>query len=331
MAKASTPTATAASAQSREGAPGRALRVEHLRRGRARLGIDYEIGPRALRGTVDQAYERHQDDPVYRALRIHALDPSASVVDGAMAVVNVPYEPLQATLHGLRGVRLEIVDDTPGVAAVTPVNLDDPFLLMRQGLSPSREDPAFRQQMAYAVCSTTYAAFRHALGREVAWGFGRPGEEESGSRLRIRPCMPQMQNAYYDPGRGEVRFGAFEAGSTVSGRNVPGGTISLALSHDVVVHEMSHALLDGMRSHFLHPSNLDVLAFHEGFSDLIAIFQRFTYRDVVGRAVRAARGKVSTAALLTGIAAQFAQALNATAALRSAVSGNERRAGVTSP
>lgn len=327
MPRPSTPTATAAAAQSREGErPERPERSSGPRRGRARAGIDFALGPRVLQGAVSHAYERKPDDPVFRPLRIYALDPSASVADGAQAVVNVPYEPLQSTPHGLRGVTLEIVDDARTAADGSgPVRLDEPFLLMRQGLNPSPEDPAFRQQMAYAVCSTTYSAFRQALGREVAWGFGRDGDGETGSRLRIRPCIEHLQNAYYDPRRGEIRFGTFEASSTVTGRNVPGGTISLALSHDVVVHEMSHALLDGLRSHFLYPSNPDVLAFHEGFADLIALFQRFTYRDVVGRAVRASRGRLTTSAMLTGIAVQFAQAMNATGALRSAISGDERR------
>jgi hypothetical protein len=323
MTRASTPAATSASAQSRGAEAGPPQ--ESLRRGRARLGTDFVIGPRVVQGAVTHAYDRGQDDPVFRPLRIYALDPSASAADGAYAVLNVPYEPIETTPRGMRGAILEIVDDESiDEGGLGPLRLDDPFVLMRQGVSPSPESAMFRQQMTYAVCSTTYAAFRQALGREVSWGFRRHGEE-GGSRLRIRPCIAHMQNAYYDPARGEVRFGTFEANSTVTGRNVPGGTVSLSLAHDVVVHEMSHALLDGLRSHFLYPSNLDVLAFHEGFSDLIAIFQRFTYRDVVGRALRTSRGKVVTSGLLTEIAVQFAQAMNATGSLRSAVSGDERR------
>jgi len=323
MARASTPAATSASAQSRGAEP--APRQESLRRGTARLGADFVIGPRVVQGAVSHAYDRQPGDPVFRPLRIYALDPSASAADGAYAVVNVPYEPIETTGRGMRGAILEIVDDeSNGEGGAEPLHLDDPFVLMRQGVSPSPESAMFRQQMTYAVCSTTYAAFRQALGREVSWGFRRLGED-GGSRLRIRPCIGHMQNAYYDPARGEVRFGTFEANSTVTGRNVPGGTVSLSLAHDVVVHEMSHALLDGLRSHFLYPSNLDVLAFHEGFADLIAIFQRFTYRDVVGRALRRSRGSIETASLLTDIAVQFAQAMNATGSLRSAVSGDERR------
>jgi hypothetical protein len=41
-----------------------------------------------------------------------------------------------------------------------------------------------------------------------------------------------------------------------------------------------------MRAKFLLPSNGDVDAFHEGFADLVAVFQRFQYRDLVREAIR---------------------------------------------
>jgi hypothetical protein len=299
---------------------------EQQRRGRARLGEDFAIGSRVTGAVTCRMYERKADDPVFRPLRIYALDPTASVEEGALAVVNVPYEPIECGPRGPRGAILEIVDDGhPGVAAPGPLNLDEAFVLMQQGRLPSPEDAYFRQQMAYAVCTTTYAAFRQALGRDVAWGFHRSGSEADTQRLRIRPSVADLQNAFYDRIRGELQFGVFNASNSVAGRNVPGGRISLCLSHDVVVHEMSHALLDGMRSHFLLPSNLDVLAFHEAFADLIAIFQRFTYRDVVLTAIRASRGNVSSATLLTSIGVQFAQAMDATGALRTAVAGTDHR------
>jgi hypothetical protein len=308
------PPATAALAQSRFGRP---TRPEGHKRGRAKPNIDFLVGKRVAYAAGFTTYERKPDDPVYRPLRIYALDPAASVRDGALSIVNVPYEPIEPGPSGPRGAILEIVGDDPGSGFA--LDLDDKFLLMQQGWPQSPEDPRFRQQMVYAVCTTTYAAFRHALGRDIAWGFRHP-KQPGGARLRVRPTVSNLQNAFYDRSRGELCFGTFQAGGVVSGRNIPGGQISLCLSHDIVVHEMSHALLDGLRSHFLFPSNPDVLAFHEAFADLIAIFQRFTYRDVVLAAVRQSRGEISSATLLTNIGSQFAQATFLTNALRSAVS-----------
>jgi len=307
------PPANAAWAQSRFGRP---QRPEECKRGRAKLNIDYLVGKRVAYAASFSTYERQPGDPVYRPLRIFALDPAASVRDGALSIVNVPYEPIKLGPTGPSGAILEIVDDNPGSGFA--LDLDDKFLLMQQGWSQSPEDARFRQQMVYAVCTTTYAAFRHALGRDIAWGFRHP-KQSGGARLRVRPTVSNLQNAFYDRSRGELCFGSFPAGGAVAGRNIPRGQISLCLSHDIVVHEMSHALLDGLRSHFLFPSNPDVLAFHEAFADLIAIFQRFTYRDVVLSAMRQSRSEISSAALLTNIGTQFAQATFLTNALRSAI------------
>lgn len=289
-------------------------------------GLDYTVSPRVRRGASARTHERQHGEPVFRPLRIFTLNASASRLDGAIALVNVPYEPLEP---GPVGRLFEVVDDGfTGEPPSPALDLDHPFVLMSQGVSPSVSDPRFRAQMAYAVCSTTYAAFRQALGRDIAWGFAPPSD-----RLRVRCCVADGdRNAFYDPRRGEIRLGAFIADDVVRGRNVPRGLVCTALQHDVVAHEMSHALLDGLRARFLHASNPDVLAFHEAFADLVALFQRFTYRDVVRAAVRATRGDVGCSGLLTRIGEQFAETAGLGDALRNAVGGTKRSyADVTLP
>ncbi len=81
-------------------------------------------------------------------------------------------------------------------------------------------------------------------------------------------------------------FGYFSAGEHAAGFTLNDGLIATALSHDIVAHETTHALLDGLRSSFTDPSNVDVPAFHEAFSDLVALFLHFTYADVVERGIR---------------------------------------------
>jgi len=286
--------------------------------------LDFRLSPRVTNGVNGGSYERSSDDPLYRPLRVFALDPSASVLEGAIAVVNVPFEPLE---RGPTGTLLRVIDDGYGDEdAVKPLDLEDPRLLVSQGKQPSVTDSAFRAQMAYAVCSTTYAAFRHALGREVSWGFDRGGGDDA-NRLIIRSCVSGVENAYYDPARGELQLGAFEADARPEGRNVGKGRICTALIHDIVAHEMSHALLDGLRARFMYPSNADVLAFHEAFADIVAIFQRFTYRDVVRAALEGTHGEMGSASVLTRIGQQFAQAAGFGTALRSAVLDSRKQYG----
>ena len=314
-----TPLASASAAQTQSSAP--PSRGDTLPPGEGAEGVDFELSMRVARGAQSGSYERQPGDPLYRPLRIFALDPSASILEGAVATVNVPFEPLEP---GPRGLLLQVVDDeATGAAAPQPVDLDAKRFALEQGAAPSSTDPAFRAQMVYAVCSTTHAVFRHALGREMSWGFDRGSGEPN--RLIIRSCVEQTRNAYYDPSRGELRLGAFTADDTVTGMNVAKGRVYTALIHDIVVHEMSHALLDGLRARFTYPSNADVLAFHEAFADLVAIFQRFTYRDVVRAAIERTRGEIDRAMVLTDLGRQFAQTSGFGNALRSAILDTKRK------
>lgn len=313
----STPAATSAQSQSRDGdapAPANVAIVDSP--------LECDISPRALRAASVRPHEREAGQPLYRPLRVYTQDPTVSRRNGAIATINVSYETLAP---GPVGALLEVVDDgaSDELAAgnSSPLDLDAPFVMMQQGLDPSPSNACFRAQNAYAICSTTYAAFRQALGRELTWGFTRGGPADANERLRLRTNYSGDRNAYYDSASGELRFGAFSAAQEVSGKNVPFGLVYTALQHDVIVHEMSHALLDGLRSHLLMPTNADVLAFHEGFADLVAIFQRFTYADVVRSGIRSSRGRLRDAPVFTNIALQFGQTTGLHTALRSAVLG----------
>lgn len=276
----------------------------------------YRIGAALLRRHA-VPYQRQKDDPLYRRLRIYAADPSLPKLDGAIATVQVEYEPLSP---GPVGSLFEVDCSDPGQRETyRSANLDAPAVLLSDGYSPSMSDPRFHQQMVYAVCSTTYHSFRVALGRNLAWGFG---SAQAPAKLLIRPHYGEEQNAYYcrEPSRGELRFGYFRASDTpMDNRTLPGGYVFTCLSHDIVVHETTHALLDGLREHFMEPTNADVMGFHEGFADLVAIFQRFRHTEVVTQALRQFRGAPEKAELLTHLATQFGHATGRKGPLRMAI------------
>ena len=243
--------------------------------------------------------ERRGDKPLFRPLRIFALDPSVSRLEGATDLVNVKYEPLEPGPKG----KLFCVDSRSetGDSGGGALDLEDRDILIRNGVDPSTADPRFQDQMVYAVCSMVYTSFRTALGRHITWGFKKPEDERL--QLLIRPRAFEGNNSHYDKSTGELRFGYYRS-------KTPGefpGTVYACLSHDTVAHEVTHALLDGLRAHFSLPTSPDVLAFHEGFADLVAVFQHFSYEQVVRAAIRKSRGTISRAALLTDIARQLGQ------------------------
>ncbi|WP_448192350.1 hypothetical protein [Azospirillum sp. sgz301742] len=266
--------------------------------------------------------------PSSRRLRIYAFDPGASTdLRTAIlneAVVKVPWE--EDIEPGPRGEYLEVVDFDPASQAFyAPVDLDDPHLLAQDGHAPSESNPQFHQQMVYAVASITIRNFEVALGRRVLWS---PQKDTQGQgaqgyvqRLRIYPHALREANAYYSPAKKALLFGYFPASRTNPGRNLPGGTIFSCLSHDIVAHETTHAILDGLHRRYIEPSNVDALAFHEAFSDIVALFQHFTLPESVRHQIAQMRGDLSQKTLLSGLARQFGEAIGNYGALRDAIDG----------
>lgn len=278
------------------------------------LGTRFVLGENVAR-VPPPPVKRQTKDPLYRPLRIFAIDPATSRLEGSVALVNVAYEPLEPGPLG----RLFKVDNYDGAQQVhyRRVDLDDKALLIKSGQDPTPSDPRFHQQMVYAVCSNVYSTFRSALGRQIAWGFKR---KEDSARLHIRPHAFLGQNAYYDEILGELSFGYYRAKEGLAtDRTLPGGFVFTCLSQDVIAHELTHAILDGLRSNFSMPSGPDVIAFHEAIADLVALFQHFSYKEVVRAAIASTGGKIEKAKFLTDLAHQFGHASGKKAALRSAI------------
>jgi hypothetical protein len=260
----------------------------------------FEISQRLGRQARGVAAKPDRRAPLSRPLQIYTLDPSVSARLGGVATIAVPYEKLET---GPRGALFDIrCDGAPDLLRAEALDLDEAHLLLSSGLTPTPSDGRFHLQMVYAVCSLTYDAFRRALGREIQWAIAA----EDG-RLIVRAFVPGA-NAGYSREAGDLSFGFFKAGRRPAGFTVAGGLICTALSHDVIAHETTHALLDGLRSSFMEPTNVDVPAFHEGFADLVALFLHFTYADVVERAIRDLRSAATGGALLSDIAREFGYA-----------------------
>ena len=207
-----------------------------------------------------------------RELTVVAQDPLLVYPEGhpkagriVTAKIRVPRETLA---DGPRGYRVHCIDfdattntyyDTRLPADDDP-SFDDPTDATILG------DPNFHCQNAYALVMHTLARFEFALGRRVSWGF-------YGHQLIVAPHAFAEANAFYSEEDHALLFGYFytEAG---------GDPVFTSLSHDVIVHETTHALLDGLRTRYTDPSSPDQSAFHEGFADVIALLSVFALREV---------------------------------------------------
>ncbi len=218
--------------------------------------------------------------PNTRKLTIVAQDPSVRMSGRILtAEVEIPAEEL---LPGPCGYRINIIDyDSTNNVLYDPAELEfragnylDPFSKrsLQAGTAAAfnrslLKNPKFHAQNAYAIAMRILARFEFALGRRTAWG-------SNGHQLHVAPHAFAEANAFYSKEDRGLFFGYFAGAG--------GHPIYTCLSHDVVAHETTHALLDGIRPRYLEPSSPDQAAFHEGFSDIVALLSVFSLKDIVG-------------------------------------------------
>jgi hypothetical protein len=217
-----------------------------------------------------------------RKLRIIAQDPSVKVGDKILtASVDVPAEDLQP---GPWGFRVQVIDYDASTGTLFKPLVDKAgpggaYVDVFEKASDNTllSDPRFHAQNAYAIVMRTLARFEFALGRRVAWGF-------DGHQVKVAPHAFADANAFYSRPDEGLFFGYFP------GRG--GEKVFSCLSHDVVAHETTHALLDGLRERYNDPSSPDQAGFHEGFADVVALLSVFAMREVVEELVdRSAAGR----------------------------------------
>lgn len=211
-----------------------------------------------------------------RRLTILAQDPAVKV-DGALvrARIDIPAEEL---LPGPCGYRVHVVDyDASANMLYAPLDLGsalvdevDPFEHAVD--AELLANPGFHAQNAYAIVMRILARFEFALGRRIPWG-------SAGHQLHVAPHAFADANAFYSREDRGLFFGYFTAAAEDGGRE----TVFTCLSHDIVAHETTHAILDGLRAGFMEPSLPDQAAFHEGFADVVALLSVFSLPETIER------------------------------------------------
>jgi hypothetical protein len=206
-----------------------------------------------------------------RHLTILAQDPSI-LVGGRILRERVAV-PVENLAPGPWGHRVQILDyDASAERLYAPLDLPtyaddadgDPYTEVSD--RELLRDPKFHAQNAYAIVMRTLGRFEFALGRRVSWGFGS-------HQIRVAPHAFSEANAFYSERDQCLLFGYFPARA--------GGTVFSCLSHDIVAHETTHALLDGIRNRFSDPSSPDQASFHEAFADVVALLSVFSLPRVV--------------------------------------------------
>jgi hypothetical protein len=207
--------------------------------------------------------------PRPRVVKLTILARDPSVVDrrtGEMlrACVEVPASRLAP---GPRGPRFFVIDfDSSNEVLQPPADLaPDPEPAAGWGFVDAFDakpdsvllgDPAFRAQNVYAIAARTLSMFESALGRPVPWAFPN-------SQLNLVPAAFAEANAFYSREDQALYFGYFATANN--------DLVMTSLAQDIVAHETTHAILDGLRRRFDVPGMPDQAGFHEGFADVVAL------------------------------------------------------------
>lgn len=205
-----------------------------------------------------------------RRLTVLALDPGVRS-DGRIVrtEIEIPNEPLTA---GPRGHRVSVVDydsSTGALRAPQTVPAIERFAAMSD--AELLQSPDFHACMTFGIVMKTLARFEFALGRRVKWRF--PSHQ-----LQVAPHAFGKANAYYSDEAQGLFFGYF---SSADGKHV----VYTCLSHEIIAHETTHALLDGLRERYTDPSSPQQAGFHEGFADIVALLSILSAPSIVAKVV----------------------------------------------
>jgi hypothetical protein len=213
------------------------------------------------------------NSPRTRRLKIVAQDPSIKGKDGRILTADVDI-PAEDFAPGPLGYRVQVIDYDSSTGthymplAYPPLKngvYHDPFKIKTD--DDILKNPNFHAQNVYAIIMRTLARFEFALGRRIGWGF-------DGHQINVAPHAFADANAFYSDRDRALMFGYFR--SPLTGKDV-----FSCLSHDVVAHETTHAILDGLRKRYTAPSSPEQAGFHEGFADIVALLSVFSLRGIV--------------------------------------------------
>ena len=175
------------------------------------------------------------------------------------------------------------------------------FRATGKGFVVGRRDPAdnfkFHQVNVWAIITRTLSLLENerVFGRRIPWAF-------PGGRLLVLPHAGFWENAFYDRGTGALHFFYFE--------DRRGNPVYTCLSHDIVTHELGHAVLDGLKPYYNEISSPATAGFHEYFGDACALTSALSHREICVEVAGRQNGDLSAPNIISNIAQEFGNAVS---------------------
>jgi hypothetical protein len=220
-----------------------------------------------------------------RPLTVLVQDPDV-LIGGKALTVQVPV-PRESLAPGPKGHRVHVIDFDATANRFYPPRqgrlVEDPYAEVTD-VAALIADRHFHAQNVFGLISTTILKFEAALGRHVSWAF-----PSKCHHLKVAPHAFADANAYYSRRDEGIVFGYIPAGP--DRKRVSRDMVFTCLSADIVIHETTHAILDGLRSELMRPSTPDQPAFHEGLADIVALLSALSHQPLIELVLPAAGRK----------------------------------------
>jgi hypothetical protein len=236
-------------------------------------------------------------------LKYMDTDPGHAPADVKTLMQGWEYPATEPLLDGPVSRRVAVIDLDPDTGAVKP----GARFVAPTGRTQGRyelgselefDTAAFKQVSVFTVVMKMMSIFEtpDVLGRRLHWAF-------DGEQLLVVPRAGKMANAFYHRDSRSLQF------FFVDDPNELGKLVYTCLSPDIVAHETTHAILDGIAPDLYNATSPQSLAMHEAIADLGAVMLAVRTDRLLRRVMLETNGDIRKADAFNTIARQFGEAI----------------------
>jgi hypothetical protein len=256
---------------------------------------------RATKATKDVKTAPIPDTNVVR-LKYMDTEPGKAERGAKTLLQGWEYRLTEPLLDGPVSRRVAVIDLNPDTGAVTPGAKFIPpkgrtqgFYQIKNELDFDAND--FKQVSVFTAVMKMMSIFEapDVLGRKLHWAF-------AGEQLLVVPRAGKMPNAFYHRDSRSLQF------FFVDDPKKRGKLVYTCLSPDIVAHETTHAILDGIAPDLYNATSPQSLAMHEAIADLGAVMLAVRTNRLLIRIMKETGGDISKGKAFNEIAQQFGEA-----------------------
>lgn len=246
------------------------------------------------------------NDPPGASARIVKLkymdtEPGHAAADASSLMQGWEYPSTEPLLDGPVSRRLAVIDLDPETGALRPgarfVSPNGKRGYYEIANERDSEAADFQQVSVFTTVLKMMSIFEapDVLGRKLRWAF-------EGEQLLIVPRAGKMANAFYHRDSRSLQFFFIDDPTN------PGKLIHTCLSPDIVAHEATHAILDGISPDLYNATSPQSLAMHEAVADLGAVMLAVRTAKLRRQVMRKTNGDLRMRGAFSQIAPQLGEA-----------------------